>query len=77
MKEPLEIGPGEEVPFILDGPFASNLVELLRGDVRDEDISISFFTPTSKLIATMNEIPSAVRTAATGILEQLQREIEP
>lgn len=75
MREPLEIGPGEEVSFILDGPFASNLVEVLRGDVRDEDISITFATPRWGIKATMEEIPSAVRRAATSILERLQREL--
>lgn len=68
------VNPGQEVFFILDDSFAVLLVELLRGDVRDEDIKIDIVT--SKGIGwtgAMDEIPGAVRAVAQSVLESLHR----
>ena len=68
------IGPGEAVLFVLDEDMSVFLVEIARGDVRDENISIRFATPGRMgWTASMDEIPSVVRTVANGVVERLQR----
>jgi hypothetical protein len=68
------LGPGEEVVFVLDEDMSVFLVELARGDVRDEDILIKVATPGRMgWTASMDEIPSAVRTVAKAVVERLKR----
>jgi hypothetical protein len=68
------LGPGEQVLFVLDEDMSSFLVELTRGDVRDEDISIEFVTAgRMNWKASMDEIPSAVRAVAQSVVERLRQ----
>jgi hypothetical protein len=68
------LGPGDEVLFVLDEDMSVFLVELTRGDVRDEDISIEF-TTAGKMgwKASLDEIPSVVRTFANAVVERLRQ----
>jgi len=66
------IDPGKEVLFVLEDNLSCFLVELCRGDVRDEGIKIEFVT--SKGVGwtgTMEEIPEAVRQVAQSVLESM------
>jgi hypothetical protein len=66
------VAPDEEVVFWLEDDFCSCLIEILRGDVKDEDISISIATTFGvKWISTMDEIPEVVRKVANGELRRL------
>jgi hypothetical protein len=66
--------PGDQVLFVLDEDMTVFLVELTRGDVRDEDISIEFATGGRMgWKASMDEIPSAVRTVANAVVERLRQ----
>ena len=68
------IKPGEEMLFVLDDDMSSPLVELLRGDVRDEDIKIEVATSVGwAWAATMDTIPTAVKEVAQSVLESLHR----
>jgi hypothetical protein len=66
------VDPGQEVLFVLDDDMSACLVELLRDDVQDQDISLDFVTPTGKgWKATMDEIPSVVKAVAHTVLKSL------
>lgn len=66
------VAPGEEVVFDLDADAAGCLVELLRGDVADEDITVEIGTTKSfGWRANMDGINVAVRSFANDILRKM------
>jgi hypothetical protein len=71
--KPSPIRPGEHVLFVLDKDMAVFLVEIARGDVRDEDIVVEF-AAGGKMgwKAAMDEIPTVVRTVAKSIIESMR-----
>lgn len=67
------INPGDEVLFVLDDNLAVLLVELQRGDVKNEDISIQFVTPYGVgWTGAMDDIPGAVREVAESVLSSME-----
>lgn len=62
---------GEEVVFILEDSNSNLNVDLLRGDVRDEDISIYFVSKGCRWTGTMEEIPDTVKAVAQDVLKRL------
>ena len=66
------VAPGSEVLFVLDDQLSGCLIELLRGDVRDEDIKVEISTSKGvKWVGTMDEIPGAVRSVAQAVLGRM------
>ena len=69
-----QVGPGEQVLFVLDEDMSVFLVEVARGDVLDEDIVIEFASSgKTGWKASMDEIPSVVRAVANSVVESMRR----
>jgi len=71
--KPNPIGSGEQVLFVLEKEMSVFLVEIARGDVLDEDIVIEF-AGGGKMVwkASMDEIPSTVRSVANSVVESMR-----
>lgn len=68
------LAPGEQLVFVLEKEMSMFLVEIARGDVLDEDIVLEFVTDEKwSWKATMDEIPSVVRSVATSVVESMRR----
>jgi hypothetical protein len=71
--KPNPIGPGEQVLFVLDRDMSAVLIEIARGDVLDEDIAIEFAAGGEMgWKASMDEIPSVVRSVANSVVESMR-----
>jgi hypothetical protein len=69
-----QLAPGEQVVFVLEKEMSMFLVEVARGDVLDEDIVLEFATDEKwSWKATMDEIPSVVRSVANSVVESMRR----
>lgn len=67
------VEPGASMSMHLDDVMSGTLVELLRGDVRDEDIAVSLYaSETFGWKATMDGIPEAVKDVANSVLRDIK-----
>lgn len=68
-----QVGPGEQVLFVLEKDMSVFLVEIARGDVLDEDIVIEFHSGGKMgWRASMDEIPSVVRSVANSVVASMR-----